>query len=126
LAFQRVLDASGQYIKAGTAVSVKGKISVRDEKEPQLMVDAIEPLGGAAAAPREKAGEKTLWVRFPSRDHPGFKKLEHILVMFEGNERMIICIEDENKRLGAKCWIHDSLVRELKEMVGEKNVVVKQ
>lgn len=126
LAFQRALDSAGGYIRAGAAVLVKGKISVRDEKEPQLMVDSLQPLaGGDEAALPEHAEKKTLWIKLPSRSDPRFKKLEHILVMFEGDERMITYIEDEKKRLSATCLIHDSLLRELREMLGEENVVVK-
>lgn len=54
LCFSRVLGDSGAYLKAGVAVAVQGKISVRDEKEPQLMVDRVLPLGerGAVEASR--------------------------------------------------------------------------
>lgn len=45
LCFSRVLNESGGYIRENSAILVTGKISVRDEKEPQLMVDAIRPLG---------------------------------------------------------------------------------
>ena len=38
LAFQRALDAGGGYVAANAALLVTGRISVRDEKEPQLMV----------------------------------------------------------------------------------------
>jgi len=45
--------------------------------------------------------------------------------MFPGRERMIIVLVEENRRLGAECVIRDSLVRELKELLGEDCVVVK-
>ena len=38
---------------------------------------------------------------------------------------MVIYCEKEKKRIGASCVIHDALVAELKEMLGEENVVVK-
>ena len=122
LAFQRVLDVSGGYLRAGVPVVVKGRISVRDEKEPQIMVETIRPLDESEAA---SSAKRTLWVKLPSREDPRLKKLEHILVMFEGQERMILYFEDEKSRVGAQCLIHDSLIRELKEMFGEENVVVK-
>lgn len=43
LCFSRVLGESGGYIRENSAVLVTGRISVRDEKEPQIMVDTIAP-----------------------------------------------------------------------------------
>ncbi len=127
IAFQRVLDSSGGYIKENAAVIVRGQISVRDEKEPQLVVETLRPMTDIEPLNRETkpAEEKTLWVKLPSKDDPRLKKIEKILVMFEGEERMIIYCEDTKKRIGARCMIHDSLVKELKEMLGVENVVVK-
>lgn len=45
--------------------------------------------------------------------------------MFPGQQQMIIYCEKEKKRIGASCVIHEALVAELKEMLDEKNVVVK-
>ncbi|MFB0920525.1 MAG: DNA polymerase III subunit alpha, partial [Oscillospiraceae bacterium] len=127
IAFQRVLDSSGGYIKENAPVVVKGQISVRDEKDPQLMVETLRPMTDIEPLNRgeKPAEEKALWIKLPSQDDPRLKKIEKILVMFEGEERMIIYCEDTKKRLSARCAIHDSLVRELKELLGSENVVVK-
>jgi len=45
--------------------------------------------------------------------------------MFPGEQRMIVWCEREKKRIAANCLIHRALVAELKEMLGENNVVVK-
>ena len=127
IAFQRVLDTSGGYIRENAAVVVKGQISARDEKDPQLMVETLRPITDIEPLNRgeKPAEEKTLWIKVPSKDDPRLSKIEKILVMFEGEERMIIYCEDTKKRIGARCMIHESLVRELKELLGSENVVVK-
>ena len=51
LCFSRVLEESGSYIRENNAVLVQGKISVRDEKEPQLMADGIQPLSQLELTP---------------------------------------------------------------------------
>ena len=48
-----------------------------------------------------------------------------ILTMFPGTQQMIIYCEAEKKRMGTRCLIHEALVDELKELLGEENVVVK-
>ena len=45
--------------------------------------------------------------------------------MFPGNQQMIFYCQDTGKRLGTSCVIHPSLVRELEEVLGKENVVVK-
>ena len=127
IAFQRVLDVSGGYIKANTPVVVKGHISVRDEKEPQIMVETLRPITDIEPLNREESikKEKTLWVKIPSQNDQMLERIKLILVMFEGDERLVIYCEDTKKRLTTGCMIHDSLIRELKVMLGEENVVLK-
>ena len=133
IAFQRALDSGGAFLKEGAALLIRGRISVRDEKEPQIMVDTIRPLEEAEAAaplpaaPRVTAAqtEQKLWVKLPSRYDPALKRIELILTMFPGQQQMVIWCEREQKRIGARCLIHEGLIQELREMLGENNVVVK-
>lgn len=63
LAFQRALDSGGSYVQDAAPLLVRGKISLRDEKEPQVMVDSIRPLsdldvpGRTAVSPAPPGGE---------------------------------------------------------------------
>ena len=124
LCFSRVLDESGGYIRENNAILAQGKISVRDEKAPQLMVDAIRPLSdldGEVAA----AGEQKLWLRLPSREDPRMRKVRLALSFFPGDQQVIVYFEDCKKRVGSRCQIHPSLIADLKERLGEANVVLK-
>jgi len=38
---------------------------------------------------------------------------------------MVVYFNDTQKRRGAKCVIHEALIRELSDMLGSENVVVK-
>ncbi len=128
LAFQRVLDVSGGYIRDNAPLLVTGKISVRDEKEPQLLCDTIRPLTDALPLGQEQAEpvkEQKLYVRLGSVDDPALTRIQRILIMFPGEEQMVIYFTDTKKRIGAHCIIHPALVQELQEMLGQENVVVK-
>ena len=90
------------------------------------MLNTVTPLD--AAAPAIAPGPQrpqTLWVRLPSRDDPAVRRIELILTMFPGEQPLVLYFTDTKKRLGARCVIHDALVRELREMLGDENVVVK-
>ena len=85
LVFARALDQSGGYIRENQAILASGRISVRDEKEPQLMVDSIRPLGdldGKAQGKPEK-----LWLRLPTREDPRMRKIKLALSFFPGESR---------------------------------------
>ena len=135
IAFQRALDNGGSYVTDAAALLVRGRISLRDEKEPQLMVDSIRPLSdldvpgesraapGQAGTPEEKP--RTLYVRIPGRGDPLFRKIELVLTMFPGKDRIVLYFEDTKKKAAAPCLIHDALVAELTERCGKDNVVVK-
>lgn len=126
MAFQRVLDVSGGYIQANVPIVVKGKISARDEKEPQIITETLRPLADTELSMQAQPKScRSLWVKLPTREASVLKRIERLLIMFEGTDKLIIYIEDEGKRIGSQCLIHDSLIRELKEMFGEENVVIK-
>jgi DNA polymerase-3 subunit alpha len=151
LVFQRVLNDWGSALKEGLPVFARGKISVRDEKEPQILTDSIYPIdepptgetmrnGGKASRdpsgaflrqpsprndPMPEESSASLYVKLKSADSPEYERLKLILVMFPGRENLVLYFSDTKKRLGAKCVIHPALLQELKQMLGEENVVVK-
>ncbi len=128
LVFSRVLNECSPYLKEGMPVVVQGKLSVRDEKSPQILCDSIRPLADAQAEQPESVEqeEKTqkLYVRLPG-EGPLLEKIKVIFSMFPGEEQAVIVLADTRKRFGARCQIHDLLVAELREQLGEENVVIK-
>ena len=125
IAFQRALDTGSVYIKDNALIIVRGRISIREEKEPQLMVDRIRPitdLGQIKPEPPRPNAKSKLWVKLPGEDDPRLERIELILTMFPGQQQMIIYLEREKRRIGARCLIHPSLIDELKELCGDANV----
>ncbi len=130
IAFQRALDSGGAYVKDAAPLLVRGRLSVRDEKEPQLMVDSLRPLSdldvpGQRPVPEGRSRERTLYVRLPGQEHPLFHRVALLLTMFPGEDRVVLYCEDTKKRLGAPCLIHPALIAELTELLGAENVVVR-
>ena len=125
LCFSRVLSDSGAYLKANTPVLVQGKISVRDEKEPQIMVDRVQPLVTGGETPAAAASDRrTLWVKLPDGG-AYFTWLKRLFSMFPGEQPAVIYLADSGKKLRAQCLHHNALFDELTEQLGAKNVVVK-
>ncbi len=143
LVFSKTLGECGSYLKEGSALLVDGRISAREDKDPQIMCNSVRPLAEASAAPaspysgggstlerREDKpgimqGKTKLYLRVNSIDDPAVAYLRKVLVMFPGRGQIIFYAQDTQKRYGLPGLIHTSLVREAREVLGEENVVVK-
>ena len=84
--FSRTLGESGGYIKENVAILAEGKISLRDEKEPQLTVDAIRPLSALESV--QEASAQTLYLRLPSREDPVLRRVRLALSFFPGESQV--------------------------------------
>ena len=124
LAFARVLEESGRYLQANMPLLVEGRISVRDEKAPQLMCDRVTPLTQVPEAPAGVVSGK-LYLRFDREDDPLLQRVRNLFVLFPGEQPVVLYLADSKRRLGARCLLHPALLQELKELLGEANVVVK-
>ncbi len=126
LAFQRVLDSGGGYVRENAAVIVGGRVSCRDEKTPQIVADSIRPLSDLDPMPGgNRPSDVKLYVRLSSEQIPEYRRIKLLLDMFPGDDRIVLYFEDSKKRRGASCIIHNALINELSEMLGKENVVVK-
>lgn len=130
LCFARVLESCGAYLKENQAVVVKGRLSVRDEKAPQLLCDSAYPLGGAE--PPSPAGKRTqavpgqvLYLKFPSLDHPSVRHMKLVFQMFPGTTAVKMVMADTRKVYGTHAVLHEALLQEARETLGDENVVVK-
>ena len=130
LCFSRVLETCGAYMKENQAVVVKGRLSVRDEKAPQIMCDSIYPLstvegGIPEPQPRQEAPGETLFLKFPSLSDPAIRHMKLVFQMFPGKSTVKMVMADTRKVYAARVLLHPALVAEAKETLGSENVVVK-
>jgi len=135
LCFNRVIEQCGSYMQVNMPVLVRGKLSVRDEKPPQLMCDSIEPLrkretgGDAVEEPVElpiSTGAVTVYLKVPSADCPAYRQIDRVMTMFEGEDTVKIRVADTGRLLGGKCCAHEAFLQECRLWLGEENVVVKR
>jgi DNA polymerase-3 subunit alpha len=132
LCFSRVLDTCGAYLRENQAVVVKGRLSVRDEKAPQILCDSVYPLSNEEGSPAPAAtrGEKelpggVLYLKFPSLEHPSVRHMKLVFQMFPGTTPVKMVMADTRKVYGSSVLLHQALVAEAQEILGPENVVVK-
>lgn len=130
LVFSKVLEDCQRILENDALIYVRGRLSVRDEKAPQIVANEIKSIESLAAPSREplrtekKPGAK-LYLRV-AKESPGVKeKLRQLLTMFEGETELILYFADTGKKYRLWCLMHDALIDELRERFGEENVVIK-
>jgi DNA polymerase-3 subunit alpha len=126
LVFSRTLSECGALLKEGNPVFVDGRISVRDEKAPQLMCDKVRSLTESPApTQQETASGKTLYLKIPSQSDPIFAKITKLFNMFPGREKVVLYLADTGRRLGGAAILHPAMVAQLKEWLGDDSVVLR-
>ena len=132
LVFSSTLGQYGGALHENAAVIANGRISVRDDKDPQMVLNRVVPLEQYAdsdVAPALNAdvppARRTLYLKAASQQAAGVHKLVPILHMFPGRTRTVIYFADTGVRLGGSCDPQEIMLAELRELLGENNVVLK-
>ena len=132
LVFSNVLTQYGGYIRENAPVVVTGRLSLRDDKEPQIVVNRVRPISDFAnAAPAEEQEEKpqvcsgTLYIRLASESDSVYRKIKAILNMFPGDSTVVLYFADTKVRRGTRCALDSRMLSELRNVLGGENVVLK-
>jgi len=128
LVFSNTINQYGAYLSENMTVVVAGKISVRDEKSPQLITNQVWPIEQYTAQPKSAPapgkGEK-LYLKLPSEQGREYRRVRPVLNMFPGKTPVVLYFADTGLRRQTHCLPESDLLQELREILGEKNVVMK-
>ncbi len=128
LAFSNVLSQFGGYLKENQPVVIAGRLSMRDDKEPQIVINRARPMSdfeNQAQPVEEPPKTGTLYLRLPTENGPLFGKIRAILQMFPGQNKVVVYFEDTKQRRGSTCSLDNRMLGELKQVLGQENVVIK-
>ncbi len=128
IAFSNVLNQYGGYLKENQPVVITGRLSLRDDKEAQIVINRARPMSDFAQQnmPREQeALSGTLYLKLPTEESELFPKIKAILGMFPGDSPVVVYFADTKQRRGSRCALDRRMLQELTRVLGEENVVVK-
>ena len=128
LVFSRTLSASGALIQENAPIWVTGRLSVRDEKAPQLLVDEVHPLG--TVPDQSGTNEKgikgdILYIKLEGEEGPIWQRVQRIFLMFPGTEKVIFYFAGSGRKRQGGCVLHPALIQELEDLLGPENVVLR-
>ena len=130
IAFSNVLSEHGGYLKENFPVVVTGRLSQREDKDPQIVINRVRPISDysqkppAPVQPDPPAGGK-LYLRLPGESGKLFPKVKAILNMFPGDNSVVLYFADSGLRRGTRVMLAGSMLRELTNVLGKENVVLK-
>ena len=133
LAFSNVLSQYGGYLHENSPVVITGRLSLRDDKEPQIVVNRARPISDYAQERTESQPPQlpqqpkngTLYLRLPAEDDVLYPKIRAILNMFPGNNPVVLFFADTKHRRGTRAALMENMLGELERVLGKGNVVIK-
>ena len=137
IVFSNALNEHGGYLRENAPVVVVGKLSLREDKEPQIIVNRVRPMSDFTdpyvkpflneLIPQKPEPEEssTLYLRLSAEGCGEYRKVRAIVNMFPGNSLVVIFFADTRKRMAGRCLLRNSMIEELKNVLGEANVVLK-
>ena len=130
LAFSNVITQYGNYMRENAPVVITGRLSLRDDKEPQIVINRVRPMSDftdpafSKPLPEEKPSG-TLYLRLSSETDPVYRKVKAIINMFPGKSKVVVYFADTKVRRGALCDLDQRMLKELENLLGNGNVIVK-
>ena len=126
LVFPKVYDRVGHLLTQDAPVLLTGRLSVREEESPKLLLDSVRPLSGESAeAPRAKEAVHKLFIKCPDALR---EEALAILRQTPGNIPVILVSAETGRaqRAPQKYWVDEGYdFFRLANLLGEKNVVYK-
>jgi len=136
IVFPNVYDRSRKYLTEDAPIIVSGRLSFKEEEEPKIICDMIEPLEHGSKEkfskqPQKFEKEKTqnLYLKFPLGKDFLIDRVKVVLNDYKGDIPVCIHIEETKKTAIAQkeLWVKksDELMEKLYKLLGAENVIFK-
>ncbi|MBR6676315.1 MAG: DNA polymerase III subunit alpha [Clostridia bacterium] len=137
--FPKVLSEYGHLLTVNSAVCITGKISVKDDEDPKILMNDgafLAKNGSSLTFPPSKAprivkkniNELKLYLKLPSMDCLEFRRINAFLSIFGGSVPVVLYDSSTKKASalkGAGARVDEFTVGELRDILGDDCVVIK-
>ncbi len=123
--FSAALTSYRPIMVAGNVVIVNGRVSEREDRDPELVCESVESVPENAQKNEEFS---TLYLKIPSMTSVEFNRVCEVLSRHKGDSDVIIVCDDTNKRIKApdrlKITPNEKLISDLSGILGKNNVKI--
>ncbi len=128
LLFPKTVVGSLNLLSNGSIVLIKGRLSLREDKEPSIVCERISSCPSeeqVASAAKIKNVKHGLFLRVDSEGSDVEKRSANLVDIFEGNTPVYFYYNDKKKysRCIANVDVNEPLLKELRRILGTENVV---
>ncbi|MBO7319212.1 MAG: hypothetical protein J6V06_04250, partial [Clostridia bacterium] len=129
IVFSRQYAERVQHLQMGNIILITGRLSLREDKEATVVCETIEPnpknVMKEDIKPQKKQ-RKGIFLRLATRNCSEMTKINTLLDIFEGGFPVYAYYADENKydKIGY-VNLNEPLISELKHIISDENVVVR-
>lgn len=136
LVFPQVLARFSPLLEEGKVLYVSGRLSAHEEEDPKLLCDSIQSAdelkahlpAGQQTQPANRNCKPGLYLKVKSEDDAAYLCAKKYLAIFDGRTQLYVVFLKEKKMYRAprsECVdVNDVLLRELRRVLGEKNVAL--
>lgn len=117
------------HLQSGNVIVINGRLSLREEKEPTVICETIEPNPYNVLKDElgKKKQRKGVFLRFDSHSSSVRQKVDKVLEGLDGDKELYYYYIDTKKYEQRKSVsINQKTIDCLKELLGEENVVVRE
>lgn len=127
LVFPKVLSVYSPQLQEGAVVLVKGTLSIREDEEPKILLNAAEPLNKAL---ENTPQNNVLYIRLDTNEGDTFMRVREALSPFRGDIEVRLFFKDTKKvvRVPRELYFNGTpqAIKELEFEFGDTNVAYKK
>lgn len=134
IVFPKTLIEKPTMFHEGNILLLHGRVSMREDEDTKVVCEAVEPCPSSVPAEAAKAttqekkkAARGLFLRFDTASSPQIEYCRKLLNIFDGAVPLYYYFADtkEYKRnpIGQNIDVNDVLLRELRKILGESNVI---
>lgn len=138
ICFSSIFEKLGYLFTLGSVLLVDGTVTIREDSEPKLILKHAQPIPTDEEFRKSKRElsnipsdvpkrATTLYIRVPSKESELFRRARAIVSIFDdGNTPVVFYDAESGERMkGMKCTAGEFVLGELRELLGDENVICK-
>ena len=131
IVFANLYAEKALLLQVGTIILIRGRLSLREDKEPSVVCESVEPNPKNVVGEEKTAAKKQrqgIFIRVASKSDPRLQKLEALKAIFcDGACVPVYVFDSESGKYGkgGLISVNKPLVRELETIFGKENVAIR-
>lgn len=124
LVFPKIYQKCSRILVEDGMVVVKGKVSIKEDEQPKIIADEIEPL-----KKKSFIGTKRVYIRLDDSTWKAqIENLKPLLLKYKGNCPVYVVLRDSRQKFMAsrEMWVSiaDDFLNDLKKALGQENIKI--